>query len=164
MAPRAVDAHTRVFAALRQLGFREGEVKAGLAELRGDAALAGAPDERVLREASLSHSAASLKRPTSARCARRLLRRKGYGQPLIEGCSSSATATGRQTQLRNVDDETDAVGRTGFCEHHANSIDELSALGARESTEPAESGHPAPPATREPRLRPRSGPRRWRWR
>jgi len=50
-APRAIDAHTKVFAALRHLGFREGEVKAVLAELRGDAALASAPVERVLREA-----------------------------------------------------------------------------------------------------------------
>jgi len=50
-APRAIDAHTKVYAALRHLGFREGEVKAVLAELRGDTALAGASVERLLREA-----------------------------------------------------------------------------------------------------------------
>jgi len=50
-APRAIDAHTKVFAALRHLGFREGEVKAVLTELRSDAALAGASVERLLREA-----------------------------------------------------------------------------------------------------------------
>jgi len=50
-APRTIDAHTKVFAALRQLGFREGEVKAVLAELRSDTVLAGASVERVLREA-----------------------------------------------------------------------------------------------------------------
>jgi len=50
-APRAIDAHTKVFAALRHLGFREGEVKAVLAELRSDVALANAPVERLLREA-----------------------------------------------------------------------------------------------------------------
>jgi 5-methylcytosine-specific restriction endonuclease McrA len=37
MAPRLVDASAKVFAALRHLGFREGEVKAVLGELRGDA-------------------------------------------------------------------------------------------------------------------------------
>jgi len=50
-APRAIDAHTKVFSALRHLGFREGEVKAVLAELRGDAELAGASVEGLLREA-----------------------------------------------------------------------------------------------------------------
>jgi hypothetical protein len=49
--PRLIDAHTKVFSALRQLGFREGEVKAVLSELRGDAELDGAPVERLLREA-----------------------------------------------------------------------------------------------------------------
>ena len=43
--------YTKVFATLRHLGFREGEVKAVLAELRGDAALASASVERLLREA-----------------------------------------------------------------------------------------------------------------
>jgi hypothetical protein len=36
---------------LRHLGFREGEVKAVLAELRTDTSLAGATLERLLREA-----------------------------------------------------------------------------------------------------------------
>jgi len=49
--PRPVDAHTKVYSALRHLGFREGEVKAVLAELRSDTALAGACVERLLREA-----------------------------------------------------------------------------------------------------------------
>jgi hypothetical protein len=49
--PQRVDLHTKVFAALRQLGFRESEVKAVLAELRADAALSDAPVERLLREA-----------------------------------------------------------------------------------------------------------------
>ena len=34
IAPRLIDAHAKVFSALRQLGFREGEVKALLSELR----------------------------------------------------------------------------------------------------------------------------------
>jgi hypothetical protein len=51
MAPRLVDAYAKVFAALRHLGFREGEVKAVLGELRGDAALVGAGVEHLLREA-----------------------------------------------------------------------------------------------------------------
>jgi Holliday junction resolvasome RuvABC DNA-binding subunit len=51
MAPQRIDVLTKVFSALRNLGFREGEVKVVLSELRGDAALAGAPVERVLREA-----------------------------------------------------------------------------------------------------------------
>jgi hypothetical protein len=50
-APHLIDAHAKVFSALRQLGFREGAVKAVLAELRDDAALAGAAVERLLREA-----------------------------------------------------------------------------------------------------------------
>jgi hypothetical protein len=50
-APRLIDAHAKVFSALRQLGFREGEVKMVLSELRGDAQLAGATVGRLLREA-----------------------------------------------------------------------------------------------------------------
>lgn len=50
-APRLVDAHAKVFSALRHLGFREGEVKAVLAELRGDAELGAASVEALLREA-----------------------------------------------------------------------------------------------------------------
>ena len=46
-----VDAHTKVFSALRQLGFRELEVKTVLGELRGDVELGGATVERLLREA-----------------------------------------------------------------------------------------------------------------
>jgi 5-methylcytosine-specific restriction endonuclease McrA len=49
--PRLVDMHAKVFAALRHLGFREGEVKGVLAELRGDAELGGASVEHLLREA-----------------------------------------------------------------------------------------------------------------
>lgn len=51
IASRLIDAHARVFSALRQLGFRECVVKGVLAELRGDAELYGAPVERPLREA-----------------------------------------------------------------------------------------------------------------
>ena len=51
VAPRLIDAHAKVFSALRHLGFREGEVKSVLAELRGDAALEGATVERLLYEA-----------------------------------------------------------------------------------------------------------------
>jgi len=43
--------HTKVFSALRHLGFREGDVKAVLVELRADTTLAGATAERLLREA-----------------------------------------------------------------------------------------------------------------
>jgi hypothetical protein len=50
-APRVVDVHAKLFSALRQLGFRDGEVKAVLAELRGDAELEGASIEHQLREA-----------------------------------------------------------------------------------------------------------------
>jgi hypothetical protein len=49
--PRLIDAHAKVFSALRHLGFHEGEVKIVLAELRGDAELEGATVERLLREA-----------------------------------------------------------------------------------------------------------------
>jgi Holliday junction resolvase RuvA-like protein len=50
-APHGIDTHSKVFSALRRLGFREGEVKAVLAELRTDTSLAGATVERLLREA-----------------------------------------------------------------------------------------------------------------
>jgi hypothetical protein len=51
MAPRLIDAHTKVFSALRHLGFREVEVKAVLSELRGDPELGDVTVERLLREA-----------------------------------------------------------------------------------------------------------------
>jgi hypothetical protein len=51
VAPRLVDANAKVFSALRHLGFREGEVKTVLAELRSDAQLHGASVEHLLREA-----------------------------------------------------------------------------------------------------------------
>jgi Holliday junction resolvasome RuvABC DNA-binding subunit len=51
VSPRLVDAHAKVFAALRHLGFRESEVKTVLGELRDDADLDGASVERLLREA-----------------------------------------------------------------------------------------------------------------
>ena len=50
-APQRIEAHTKVFSALRHLGFREGEVKAVLAELRADTSLAAATVEHLLREA-----------------------------------------------------------------------------------------------------------------
>jgi hypothetical protein len=50
-APHRIDAHAKVFSALRQLGFREGAIKAVLSELRADAGLGGATVERLLREA-----------------------------------------------------------------------------------------------------------------
>jgi Holliday junction resolvasome RuvABC DNA-binding subunit len=46
-----VDAHTKVSSALRNLGFREREVRAVLAELLADDNLRDAPPERLLREA-----------------------------------------------------------------------------------------------------------------
>ena len=49
--PRRVDAHAKVFSALRHLGFRESDVKSVLCELRAAAELAGASTERLLREA-----------------------------------------------------------------------------------------------------------------
>jgi len=48
---RLIDAHAKVFSALRHLGYREGEVKTVLVELRGDVGLADASVERLLREA-----------------------------------------------------------------------------------------------------------------
>ena len=50
-APQRIDAYAKVFSALRHLGFREGEVKTVLAELRADTSLAGATVEGLLREA-----------------------------------------------------------------------------------------------------------------
>jgi hypothetical protein len=49
--PRLIDAHSKVSSALRHLGFREGEVKTVLSELRADPELDGASVERLLREA-----------------------------------------------------------------------------------------------------------------
>jgi len=50
-APQVVDAQAKVFAALRNLGFREREVRAVLAELLADGELRDATAERLLREA-----------------------------------------------------------------------------------------------------------------
>ena len=50
-SPGRIDAHTKVFSALRNLGFRELEVKAVLAELRADPGLADATVQQLLREA-----------------------------------------------------------------------------------------------------------------
>ena len=46
-----IDAHSEVFSALRNLGFRELEVKAVLAELLADATLADATVQQLLQEA-----------------------------------------------------------------------------------------------------------------
>jgi hypothetical protein len=51
VAPRLVDAHAKVFAGLRKLGFREREVRAVLAELLADDELRDATAKRLLREA-----------------------------------------------------------------------------------------------------------------
>jgi hypothetical protein len=51
VAPRVADAHSKIFSALRQLGFREREVRAVLAELRADDELREATTEHLLREA-----------------------------------------------------------------------------------------------------------------
>ena len=50
VAPRLIDAHAKVFSALRRLGFREGEVNRAL-RATGDAELEGATVERLLYEA-----------------------------------------------------------------------------------------------------------------
>ena len=50
-SPQRIEVHTKIFSALRHLGFRESEVKSVLAELRTDPTLANAPAERLLREA-----------------------------------------------------------------------------------------------------------------
>jgi hypothetical protein len=49
--PRALDAQAKIFAALRGLGFREGEIRRALAELRAEGALRGATAEAWLRAA-----------------------------------------------------------------------------------------------------------------
>ena len=49
--PRALEVHAKVFSALRQLGFRETEVRAVLAELRGEASPEPPAAERLLRAA-----------------------------------------------------------------------------------------------------------------
>jgi hypothetical protein len=51
LMPQCIDAHAKVFSALRHLGFRESEVKTVLSELRADAELGDACVERLLREA-----------------------------------------------------------------------------------------------------------------
>jgi HNH endonuclease/Holliday junction resolvase RuvA-like protein len=51
VTPSSVDAHAKVFGALRNLGFREREARAVLVELRNDASLRDAPTDRLLREA-----------------------------------------------------------------------------------------------------------------
>src|SRR6185295_15891347 len=51
--PRAVEVQTKVFAGLRGLGFREGQVRAVMAELRGRAELREATAQQWLREALL---------------------------------------------------------------------------------------------------------------
>jgi hypothetical protein len=48
---RAIDVHAKVFAALRELGFREREVRTVLEELRQEADLLGANTAGLLREA-----------------------------------------------------------------------------------------------------------------
>jgi hypothetical protein len=49
--PQRIDAHAKVFSALRHLGFRESEVKTVLSELRADAKLGDASVEYLLHEA-----------------------------------------------------------------------------------------------------------------
>jgi hypothetical protein len=51
LIPRRIDAHAKVFSALRHLGFREAEVKTVLSELRADAELGDASVEHLLRAA-----------------------------------------------------------------------------------------------------------------
>ena len=51
VAPRQIEAHAKVYSALRHLGFPEFAVKAVLRELRADAELAAASVQRLLREA-----------------------------------------------------------------------------------------------------------------
>jgi hypothetical protein len=59
LMPRRIDAHAKVFSALRHLGFRESEVKTVLSELRADAELHEASVEQLL------HAALSRIRPTA---------------------------------------------------------------------------------------------------
>ena len=49
--PQALEIHAKVFSALRNLGFREGEVRAALRELQTDGVVAEATFDRLLREA-----------------------------------------------------------------------------------------------------------------
>jgi hypothetical protein len=49
--PRALEAQTKIFSALRNLGFREGDVRAVLARLREEGELAGGTTEQWLRAA-----------------------------------------------------------------------------------------------------------------
>jgi predicted nucleic acid-binding protein len=51
LVPQRIDAHAKVFSALRHLGFRESEVKTVLSELRADAELGAASVEHLLRAA-----------------------------------------------------------------------------------------------------------------
>jgi hypothetical protein len=51
LIPQRIDAHAKVFSALRHLGFRESEVKTVLSELRADAELGDASIEHLLHEA-----------------------------------------------------------------------------------------------------------------
>jgi hypothetical protein len=51
LEPHVVDAHTKVFSGLRNLGFREREIRAVLAELLADEELRDTTPERLLREA-----------------------------------------------------------------------------------------------------------------
>jgi HNH endonuclease/RuvA, C-terminal domain len=51
VTPRVVDAHAKVFSGLRNLGFREREIRAVLAELLADEDLRDTSPERLLREA-----------------------------------------------------------------------------------------------------------------
>ena len=51
VTPTSIDAHAKVFSALRNLGFREREARAVLTELRKDPDLRQAPTDQLLREA-----------------------------------------------------------------------------------------------------------------
>jgi len=51
LQPEALEAQTKVFSALRGLGFREGDVRAVLTQLQGDGKLAAATTEQWLRAA-----------------------------------------------------------------------------------------------------------------
>jgi hypothetical protein len=59
LMPRRIDAHAKVFSALRHLGFRESEVKTVLSELRADAELREASVQQLL------HAALCRIRPTA---------------------------------------------------------------------------------------------------
>jgi Holliday junction resolvasome RuvABC DNA-binding subunit len=49
--PRAIEVHTKTFGALRSLGFREAEIRAALAKLRGQSDLRETTPEQLLRAA-----------------------------------------------------------------------------------------------------------------